>query len=143
MLLWRSSWFGLLVGSLGQLASWQQRLRSISRTSMASTSPSGEGGDVVGGGGGGSDGGPKKWSRASEEKLRRQFLHEARDKCKVELSAFAKCCKDEGMMLVLRCRDAKNVANECVKQYSSDETYAAYKKEKKDAWIKQGVLLPD
>ena len=86
---------------------------------------------------------PKRWSRAAEEKLRSLFLHEARERCKDEMTAFAQCAKAAGFMVVFRCRDAQSAANACVKQHSSDEKYAEYKRTKKEEWIKQGVLLPD
>lgn len=86
--------------------------------------------------------GPKKWSRAAEEKLRRQFLRDVRDKCKDEVSAFAACSKDAGFAVVWKCGVAKRVANDCVKQYSADELYDEYRREKKGEWIRQGLLLP-
>jgi len=43
----------------------------------------------------------KRWSRAADEKLRKQFLHEVREKCRPQLEAFTKCAK-EGSLFFLR-----------------------------------------
>ena len=85
----------------------------------------------------------KRWSRAAEEKLRRMFLHDVREKCKDKVSAYAKCAKEEGFMVVFRCREHQTAANECVKQFSSDAQYADYKREKTALWVKQGLLVPE
>jgi hypothetical protein len=84
-----------------------------------------------------------KWGRTSEEKLRRMFLHEAREQCKPDLEAFAKCAKETGWKVIFECRNVKNIANDCVKKYSTEEQYEVYKQLKKKEWIAQGILSPD
>ena len=89
------------------------------------------------------DGAPQRWSRSAEEKLRRMFLHEARERCAGTLADYAACAKAEGVAVVWRCRDRLAAANDCVKQHSTDARYAEYKQRKKGEWVRQGVLLPD
>jgi hypothetical protein len=84
---------------------------------------------------------PKLWSKAAEEKLKKEFYKLQREKCKETMSAFATCAKEAGFMVTFRCRDAMHAANDCLKQHTTDEQYASYRKEKIDAWVEQGVLI--
>jgi hypothetical protein len=84
---------------------------------------------------------PKLWSKAAEEKLKKEFLHLQREKCKESMTAFAVCAKQAGFMVTFRCRDAMNIANECLHQYTTDEQYAAFKRDKIEAWVREGVLV--
>lgn len=112
---------------------------NISSSSSGSADTSAAAADVMDGA---TPSGPKRWSRAAEDKLRKQFLHEVREKCKDEVTAWAKCAKEEGFMVVFRCREAQGVANACAKKYSSDAQYEEYKRDKKREWIRQGLLVP-
>lgn len=84
---------------------------------------------------------PQLWSKAAEEKLKKEFYKLQREKCKESMTAFAQCAKDAGFMVTFRCRDALHTANECLHQFTTEENYAAYRKEKIDGWVEQGVLI--
>ena len=84
---------------------------------------------------------PQLWSMAAEEKLKKEFLKLQREKCKESMQAFSDCAKDAGFMVTFRCRESMKVANECLHQYTTDEQYAAFKKEKIDNWVSEGVLV--
>ena len=84
---------------------------------------------------------PKLWSKAAEEKLKKEFLHLQREKCKDSMTEFATCAKEAGFLVTSKCRKALQAANECLHQYTTDEQYAAYKREKIDEWVKAGVLI--
>lgn len=84
---------------------------------------------------------PKLWSKAAEEKLKKEFLKLAREKCKESMTDFAACAKEAGFMVTFRCRDKLNMANECLHQYTTDEQYAEFRRQKIDEWVAQGVLI--
>jgi len=84
---------------------------------------------------------PQLWSKASEEKLKKEFLKLQREKCKESMTVFAKCAKDAGFMVTFRCREELRIANECLHQYTTDEQYAEFRKEKIDKWVADGVLV--
>ena len=84
---------------------------------------------------------PKLWSKAAEEKLKKEFLKLQREKCKESLSAFATCAKDAVYMVAFRCRESLRTANECLHNYTTDEQYAAFRQGKIDAWVAEGVLI--
>ena len=84
---------------------------------------------------------PKLWSRTAEEKLRKEFFKLQREECKDALQAYAKCAKEEGFLVILRCRDKLEEANQCLHKLTTDERYLEFKKKKIDAWVEQGVLV--
>ena len=86
---------------------------------------------------------PKRWSRAADEKLKKTFLKEVRDKCQPELEAFAQCAKKANLAVAFTCRQENRTANECLHQFSGDEHWLAYRAEKKKAWMAEGKLRAD
>ena len=44
----------------------------------------------------------------AEHRLRSDFKEEALDKCNLQMRAFAECGRDEGLMVVFRCREFQN-----------------------------------
>lgn len=86
---------------------------------------------------------PKKWNVMAEDQVRKQFLKEARDKCKPEIEAFVKCAKEHGLFVTFKCRELLMTSNACVAKHTSDEQYVAYRDEKKRRWIEEGRLRDD
>jgi COX assembly protein 1 len=86
---------------------------------------------------------PQRWSRAADEALKKQFLKEVRDQCRPELDAFAQCAKSANFKVAWQCREHNRTANACLHQYSKDELWEEYKRDKKRAWIEQGILRKD
>ena len=64
----------------------------------------------------------------AEHQLRNEFKEEAIDKCKLQIKAFAECSKEEGLMVVFRCRDFQKEVNDCMAIYNSKEAFERYKK---------------
>ena len=63
----------------------------------------------------------------AEHQLRNEFKEEAMDKCKLQIRAFAECGRDEGLMVVFRCRDFQKEVNDCMAIYNSPEAFEKYK----------------
>ena len=47
----------------------------------------------------------------------------------LQIKAFAECGKEEGIMVVFRCRDFQASVNECMGVYNSKEAWEKYKKD--------------
>lgn len=65
----------------------------------------------------------------AEHQLRNEFKKEAVEKCNLQLQAFSDCAKEEGVMVVFRCREFKKAVDECMMVYNSQERFELYKKE--------------
>ena len=65
----------------------------------------------------------------AEHQLRKEFKEIAMDKCKLQIKAFAECSKEEGVMVVFRCRDFQTAVKECMYTYNSPEAFEKYKLE--------------
>ena len=82
----------------------------------------------------------KRWAQWSEERLRKEYHREAHLKCKDVVESFVRCSKEQGLMVVFRCRDHNRAMNACLVQHTAD--FEAYRDAKKAAWIAEGVLEP-
>ena len=85
----------------------------------------------------------KRWSKAADEKLRKMFLANARQQCDPIVRKFVECSKENGMMVVFNCRQENTDMNDCVRQYSSDEKWKAYRKEKIQGYVREGKVIID
>jgi hypothetical protein len=65
----------------------------------------------------------------AEHQLRNEFKREAMEKCDLQVSAFAECSKEQGVMVVFRCREFQKEVQECMSVYHSNERWEIYKKE--------------
>jgi len=72
----------------------------------------------------------KRWSKAADEKIRKQFLAESRRICDDKVRAFVDCSKENGLMVIFRCREENKIMNECVQNYTTDEKWEQFRKEK-------------
>lgn len=50
-------------------------------------------------------------------------------KCDLQIKAFAECGREEGLMVIFKCRDFQRSVNECMAVYNSNERWELYKKE--------------
>ena len=65
----------------------------------------------------------------AEHQLRNEFKRDAMQKCDIPLKAFSTCAKEEGVMVVFRCREFKKAVDECMAVYNSPERFEIYKRE--------------
>lgn len=65
----------------------------------------------------------------AEHQLRKEFKAEAMKKCDLQIKAFAECGREEGLMVIFKCRDFQRSVNECMAVYNSNERWELYKKE--------------
>ena len=65
----------------------------------------------------------------AEHQLRNEFKREAMKECNIQLTAFSECAKQEGVMVVFRCREFKKAVDECMSVYNSKERWEVYKRE--------------
>mmetsp|Transcript_14412 Transcript_14412/g.40957 ORF Transcript_14412/g.40957 Transcript_14412/m.40957 type:complete len:114 (-) Transcript_14412:70-411(-) len=77
----------------------------------------------------------KQYSRESrlsfrnfaEHQLKREFKELAMEKCDLQIRAFADCGKEEGIMVVFRCREFSKAVNECMAVHNSAAAWERYK----------------
>eukprot|EP00938_MAST-03A_sp_MAST-3A-sp1_P000166 g166.t1 len=70
-------------------------------------------------------------SRLSMESKKRHLdalYRFALKKCDDKAAAFAKCAKEQGWMVVFKCRDENRALNKCLEQYTN--------KEKREEWLR-------
>jgi hypothetical protein len=65
----------------------------------------------------------------AEHQLRNEFKQQAIEKCDLQVRAFAECGKEEGLMVIVRCRDFQKAVNECLGVYGAKDRFEQYKKE--------------
>ncbi|KAA8498298.1 Uncharacterized protein FVE85_5883 [Porphyridium purpureum] len=63
----------------------------------------------------------------AREHVRKEWIDTAWMQCDPETKAFYECSKREGLMVVFKCRGEKNVLNDCLKQFSTEENHIALK----------------
>jgi hypothetical protein len=63
----------------------------------------------------------------AEHQLRNEFKEEAIKKCSLQVKAFAECGKQEGLMVIFRCRDFQKEVADCMAVYNSPEYFEQYK----------------
>ena len=62
----------------------------------------------------------RPWNgRLGDEQIRREFLAICRKKCKTEIENFLACSKEQGLMVVFRCREQNKEMNGCLRQYTA------------------------
>ncbi|CAK4702728.1 hypothetical protein LEN26_009033 [Aphanomyces euteiches] len=71
-----------------------------------------------------------QWSNQAENKLKQELNAIALQKCREYTSAFVECSKENGMMVVFKCREQNRVLNECLHQYTNKEALEALRAEK-------------
>jgi hypothetical protein len=64
--------------------------------------------------------------KSKEEQLRKELQAAAREKCKEYSVAFGNCAKENGLMVVLRCRDQNFKANQCMNENFNEKLLAEY-----------------
>lgn len=61
-----------------------------------------------------------------EHRLRQELNDIAIAKCHDVISKFAECAKEQGLMVVFRCRQHNREMNDCLHQYTNDEQFKLY-----------------
>jgi len=56
-------------------------------------------------------------------------------KCDAITETFVKCTNEHFLSVIWKCRDQMNSMNECLKQYTTDETLEQFKQR----WVKAGM----
>eukprot|EP00555_Chaetoceros_dichaeta_P002870 CAMPEP_0198249910 /NCGR_PEP_ID=MMETSP1447-20131203/1281_1 /TAXON_ID=420782 /ORGANISM="Chaetoceros dichaeta, Strain CCMP1751" /LENGTH=121 /DNA_ID=CAMNT_0043934647 /DNA_START=102 /DNA_END=467 /DNA_ORIENTATION=+ len=62
-----------------------------------------------------------------EHQLRRDFKDQAIEKCRSTIDAFGSCAKDNGLMVVIRCRQFNKDVVSCMEIHNSNEKFDVYK----------------
>jgi hypothetical protein len=70
-----------------------------------------------------------------EHQLRREFKDMAVEKCRDKINAFGKCAQEQGLMVVINCRQLNKDLNACMAIHNSHEAFDVYMKENQDALI--------
>ena len=68
-----------------------------------------------------------KGSLQLEKNLSEELQRIALKACDHKVRAFAECAKAQGMLVVFKCRGENREMNECCRQYTNPEAFAAYK----------------
>jgi hypothetical protein len=67
-----------------------------------------------------------KLRKNNEEVLRKILQAEARKKCLEETTAFGDCAKENGMWVVIKCREKNRAMQDCLSHHYNDETFDAF-----------------
>ena len=62
-----------------------------------------------------------------DHQLRNEFKEESMQKCNLQIKAFAECGRDEGLMVIFRCREFQKEVTDCMAVYNSEEQFQLYK----------------
>ncbi|KAJ0407348.1 hypothetical protein P43SY_004776 [Pythium insidiosum] len=79
-----------------------------------------------------------QWSNQAEHRLRQELNDIAIAKCRHVTEQFASCAREQGLMVVFRCREQNKAMNDCLHQYTNPEQFAAYK-EKREQEMAQAL----
>mmetsp|Transcript_20408 Transcript_20408/g.26061 ORF Transcript_20408/g.26061 Transcript_20408/m.26061 type:complete len:117 (+) Transcript_20408:112-462(+) len=84
----------------------------------------------------------QKWSNAADEIIRKDFLKEARDKCKEKVEIFVECARENNLLVIFKCRQQNREMNDCVGQYTSEAKWNEYRKKKVRDFEAKGSIQP-
>mmetsp|Transcript_158 Transcript_158/g.206 ORF Transcript_158/g.206 Transcript_158/m.206 type:complete len:103 (+) Transcript_158:170-478(+) len=70
------------------------------------------------------------WSNAADEKIRKEFLKQAREKCKPSVEKFVECSRKHNLLVIFKCREENREMNDCVGQYTSEQQWNEFREEK-------------
>jgi hypothetical protein len=79
----------------------------------------------------------------AEHQMRRELKEDAMEKCNIPIKAFAECGREEGLMVVFRCRDFSRAVNECLTIYNGEEAWQRYKHENAADLENKVIKSPD
>ena len=68
----------------------------------------------------------------AEHLLRRDMKDEAKEKCKEFIGSFAECSKEQGLWVVINCRDKLKELNACMAIHNGEEAWQKYKEAHKE-----------
>ncbi|DAZ95528.1 TPA: hypothetical protein N0F65_005220 [Lagenidium giganteum] len=71
-----------------------------------------------------------QWSNQAEHRLRQELNDIAIAKCRDVTEKFAQCAKDEGLMVVFRCRELNADMNNCLREYTNNEQFQIYREKR-------------
>lgn len=64
------------------------------------------------------------------QKLKQELSDIAIAKCRSVSEQFAECAKANGFMVVFKCRDHNKALNACLHQFTNDEQFEIYRKQR-------------
>jgi Cytochrome c oxidase biogenesis protein Cmc1 like len=76
----------------------------------------------------------------AEHQLRRELKDVAMERCKPQISEFAECSQEKGLMVVVSCRHLFKNVNECMARNNSEEAWQKYKSEHEDEIARRARL---
>lgn len=85
----------------------------------------------------------KKATHLREEVLRKEFLAMARKKCDPLVAMYAKCAKEQGLLVPFKCREENRQMESCLSAFTTNDRYALYKEARcvELGWeVPQGLL---
>lgn len=68
----------------------------------------------------------------AEHQLRRELREVAMEICKPQIGEFARCSQENGLMVVITCKQFFRNVNECMAKHNSEEAWQKYKAEHSD-----------
>lgn len=78
-----------------------------------------------------------KWSKRAEYEARKELSMIATKQCDSLLKAFSDCAQEQGLLVVLRCRQQNRAMNECLHQYTNEKAFEDYKRQRSSAVLLQ------
>ena len=75
------------------------------------------------------------WTNQAEHTLRKELNDIALQKCRDQVENFVACSKEVGLLVVFKCREQNAEMNQCLRQYTNDEAFQEFKKEREKTII--------
>jgi len=69
------------------------------------------------------------------------FLNEARAKCTDKIQDYVNCARDNGLMVVFKCRQHNKDMNACVAEYTTEDLWETYRQQKIDQYLAEGAIV--
>ena len=76
----------------------------------------------------------------AEHRMRQDLKEEALEKCHPEVSKFAECAQEQGLLVIFKCNQFHKQVQECLAIHNSEQAWERYKLEHKDELEKRAKM---
>eukprot|EP00924_Labyrinthula_sp_SR-Ha-C_P010360 maker-scaffold_23-snap-gene-4.58-mRNA-1 protein AED:0.00 eAED:0.00 QI:47/1/1/1/1/1/2/1470/103 len=83
-----------------------------------------------------------KWGNYSDEQLRKEYFKYVHTFCKKEIDEFINCSKQEGLLVIFKCRKENRAQNDCAHKYNTNERWNEFRYNRVKSLVEQGKLDP-
>jgi len=74
--------------------------------------------------------------------MRREMKEKALEICQPQVSAFAECAREKGLMVIFSCRKLHKAVQSCLAEHNSEAAWEQYKDTHKDELERRSKMRP-